>query len=91
MTYEQEQLFEAAKKLQKVCDLFLCEECPMYTEMRCRQKNRETNKREKEVEEEKKRDKKKKKKNKKKTKKKNNKNIFFTFFFDDVITKRTDF
>ena len=41
MTYEQEQLFEAAKKLQKVCENFLCEECPMYTEMGCRLVNRE--------------------------------------------------
>ena len=41
MTYEQEQLFEAAKKLQKTCENFLCEECPMYTEMGCRLVNRE--------------------------------------------------
>ena len=41
MTYEQEQLFEAAKKLQDMCDLFLCEECPMYTGMGCRLVNRE--------------------------------------------------
>ena len=41
MTYEQEQLFEAAKKLQDMCDLFLCEECPMYTEGGCRLVNRE--------------------------------------------------
>ena len=43
MTYEQGQLFEAAKKLQKVCENFLCEECPMYTEIGCRLINAQPN------------------------------------------------
>ena len=41
MTYEQEQLFEAAKKLQSLCETFMCDDCPMYSEMECRLVNRE--------------------------------------------------
>ena len=36
MTYEQEQLIERAKKLQEVCETFLCEDCPLYGAMGCK-------------------------------------------------------
>ena len=35
MTYEQEQLFEAAKKLQDMCETFMCEDCPFYGATGC--------------------------------------------------------
>ena len=41
MTYEQEQLFEAVKKLQSLCEDSNCDDCPMYSEMGCRLVNRE--------------------------------------------------
>ena len=41
MTYEQERLFEAVKKLQSLCEDFNCDDCPMYSEMGCRLVNRE--------------------------------------------------
>ena len=36
MTYEQEQLFEAAKKLQSLCETFMCDDCPLYGYTGCK-------------------------------------------------------
>ena len=33
MTYEQEQLFEVAKKLQSLCEDFNCDDCPINSMM----------------------------------------------------------
>ena len=35
MTYEQELIIDKAKKLQEVCESFMCEDCPFYGTMGC--------------------------------------------------------